>query len=1245
MAVETKGIDAAEKPKVVNSVPFYRLFSFTDPVDRVLMFLGSVAAVGHGLSMPLMTVILGEVVNTFGMTNNPGGVAHSVSRVALKFLYLAVGSGASACIQVACWMITGERQAARIRGLYLKTLLRQEIGFFDKETNTGQVIGGMSADTIVIQEAMGEKVGKFVQLVAMFLGGFTVALIKGWQLTLVLLSSFPAIVIAGAILGITIEKAASRAENAYAVASTIIQQTIGAIRTVGSFTGEKRAIAKYEESMLKASRAYVRGGLASGLGYGSMMCIVYCSFALALWFGGKMVLEKGYSGGDVVSVIFAIIMGSLSLGEASPCIAAFVSGQAAAFKLFEVIERKPRIDAYLKDGKTLDEIRGEIELKDIDFSYPARPHEKIFSGFSLCIPSGSTVALVGGSGSGKSTVISLIERFYDPDAGQVLIDGINLKEFQLKWIRQKISLVSQEPVLFATTIRENLLYGKDGATTDEIRAAAELANAAKFIDKLPEGLDTLVGEHGALLSGGQKQRIAIARAILKDPKILLLDEATSALDTESERKVQVALDSFLVDRTTVVVAHRLSTVKNADTIAVIDHGRIIEKGTHSELTQDPNGAYSQLIRLQATSDGSDEKEFSDSGEPRMLLDHRLSAVHSPFRPFPRSNISQKSANEGDDDISSLKSARESSNSSLWRVASLAGSEAPVLILGSVAAAGVGLILPILGYLLSSMIKTFYETPHDLRKHSRYLACLLVALGVLSLLLQPMRTYYFCVAAAKLVGRARKTCFEKVVHMEISWFDEVEHSSSAVCMMLSEDASAVQTAVADGLSLIIQNAASAIGGAVIALMLSWRIALIFLTLIPFLGASNYTEIKLMKGFTDHTKKLYAEASQVANEAVGSIRTVASFCAEAKVMELYTKKCEGPIKMGSRQGIITGIGLGLSMFLLYSVYGASFYSGALLVDHGKSTFPDVLHVFFVLTLSCMAIASTSSLIPDIAKARRAATSIFEMLDTKSKIDSSDESGGIIQNLKGDIVFRHVSFKYSLRPDVQIFGDLCLTVHSGKTVALVGESGCGKSTVISLLQRYYDPDTGRILIDGSDIQTLQLKWLRQQMGLVSQEPVLFNDTIYANIAYGKEGDVSEAEIISASESANAHNFISSLAQGYDTMVGDGGIQLSGGQKQRVAIARAIIKSPKILLLDEATSALDAESERAVQDALDKAMVDRTTVVVAHRLSTIKGVDLIAVLKNGGVAEMGSHESLLNRETSIYASLVRLQSGIESK
>ncbi|KAI7750748.1 hypothetical protein M8C21_013050 [Ambrosia artemisiifolia] len=966
---------------------------------------------------------------------------------------------------------------------------------------------------------------------------------------------------------------------------------------VASFTGEKKAVADYNKSLVVAYRSSVHEGLVAGIGLGSTTFILFCSYALAVWFGAKMILERGYTGGDVLAVIFSVLTGSMSLGQTSPCLSAFAAGQAAAFKMFDTINRKPEIDTYDKKGRVLSDIHGDIELKDVYFRYPARPDEEIFSGFSLCVSSGTTAALVGQSGSGKSTVISLIERFYDPQQGEILIDNINLKEFQLKWIREKIGLVSQEPVLFTSSIKDNILYGKDGASMDEIRVAAELANAAKFIDKLPQGLDTMVGEHGTQLSGGQKQRIAIARAILKDPRILLLDEATSALDAESERVVQEALDRIMDNRTTVIVAHRLSTVRNADMIAVIHKGKMVEKGSHSELVQDPEGAYSRLIKLQEVNSGSEHHNSEDQDksetekELTKISSRKICRQRSPssrdhsksgsFGLSPQFNDPPPESMEKDID----EPSKQLPKVPLRRLAYLNKPEMLVLIMGSIVSIINGAIYPTFSILLSSMIKTFYEPPNKMKSDSKFWALMFVVLGVVSFVAYPGRSYLFAVAGSKLIKRIRSLCFEKVVNMEVGWFDKPENTSGAIGARLSADAANVRGLIGDSLAQIVQDSSSAAAGLVIAFAACWQLAFIILALFPLMTVNTYVQMQYLKGFSN-AKCMYEEASQVANDAVGSIRTVASFCAEERVMELYRQKCECPKKTGIKQGLISGIG---------------------------------------------------SIAPDTTKAKSSAVSVFAILDRESEIDPSDVSGLTLETVKGEIEIRHVSFKYPTRPDVEIFRDLCLTIRSGKIVALVGESGSGKSTVIQLLQRFYNPDSGCITLDGTELHKFQLKWLRLQIGLVSQEPVLFNDTIRANIAYGKD-DATEVEILAASELANAHNFISGLHQGYNTIVGERGVQMSGGQKQRIAIARAIVKSPKILLLDEATSALDAESERVVQEALDRVMVNRSTVVVAHRLSTIKGADVIAVVNNGVIVEKGKHEELISINDGFYASLVAL-------
>ncbi|XP_047307497.1 ABC transporter B family member 9-like [Impatiens glandulifera] len=1251
------GSDKKEVSK--QKVSFYKLFSFADRLDLVLMIVGTIAAIGNGLIQPLMTLIFGQLINTFGATDS-SQILHQVSKVSLKFVYLAIGSGMASLLQVSCWMVTGERQAARIRALYLRTILRQDISFFDTEASTGEIIGRMSGDTILIQDAMGEKVGKFIQLASTFIGGFAVAFMRGWLLALVLLTCIPALVLAGGSMALLMSKMASRSQAAYAEAGNIVEQTVGAIRTVAAFTGEEIAIQNYESKLEIAYVAAARQGLASGMGIGTILLVIFSSYGFAVWYGAKLIIEKGYNGGEVINVIMAIMMGGMSLGQTSPSMSAFASGQSAAYKMFETIKREPLIDAYDTSGVMLEDIKGDIELKDVYFRYPARPDIQIFSGFSLNAASGTTTALVGQSGSGKSTVISLLERFYDPESGQVLVDGIDLKNFQVKWLRDQMGLVSQEPILFTTTIRENIAYAKENATEQEIRTAIELANAAKFIDKLPMGLHTMVGEHGTQLSGGQKQRIAIARAILKDPRILLLDEATSALDTESERIVQDALTKIMLNRTTVVVAHRLTTIRNADLIAVVQTGKLVEQGTHDQLIKDPNGAYSQLVRLQEGTKKEDEIiedvdniTMERSPSQRLSFKRSLSKGSSPVArhsfsvPFPLpSPVEVEQGEDEDEDDTDIKEVKEQRRRkvSVKRLAYLNKPELPILLVGTIAAGIHGIVFPIFGLLLSSAIKIFYEPTDQLRKDSKFWSLMYVMMGVVIFIALPIQNYFFGMAGGRLIQRIRSLTFQKVVHQEISWFDNPANSSGAVGARLSTDAANVKSLVGDALALIVQNIATVMAGIIIAFTANWILALIILAVLPLMGVQGYVQMKSLKGFSKDAKVMYEEASQVASDAVGSIRTVASFCAEKKVMDMYQKKCEGPMKNGVRTGLISGSGYGFGYFILFCTNAFCFYIGAVLVQHGKANFSEVFKVFFALTMAANGISQSSALAPDSNKARDSTASIFEILDANPKIDSSKDEGTTLTEVKGDIELDHVSFRYPLRPDIQIFKDICLTIPAGRTVALVGESGSGKSTVISLIERFYDPDSGRVLIDGVEIRKVKLSWLRQQLGLVSQEPILFNETIRENIAYSKKGELSEDEIISAAKAANAHNFIAGLPQGYETNVGERGVQLSGGQKQRIAIARAMLKDPKILLLDEATSALDAESERIVQDALDKVMVNRTTVVVAHRLSTIKGANLIAVVKNGVIEEKGTHETLMKITDGAYASLVKLHTSAAS-
>ncbi|KAM3397185.1 ABC transporter B family member 2 isoform X1 [Capsicum galapagoense] len=1222
------GDEERKKPKKVSLL---KLFSFADSYDYLLMFLGSIGACLHGASVPVFFIFFGKLINIAGLAYLfPALASHKVAKYSLDFVYLSVVILFASWIEVACWMHSGERQAAKIRMAYLKSMLNQDISLFDTEASTGEVISAITSDIIVVQDAISEKAGNFMHYISRFLAGFTIGFIRVWQISLVTLSIVPLIALAGGIYAFVTIGLIARVRKSYINAGEVAEEVIANIRTVQAFAGEEKAVKSYKGALLNTYQYGKKAGLAKGLGLGTLHCVLFLSWSLLVWFTSIVVHKNIANGGESFTTMLNVVIAGLSLGQAAPDITAFLRAKSAAYPIFEMIERDTISKISSKSGHQLREVDGHIQFKDVCFSYPSRPDVVIFDKFSLDIPSGKIVALVGGSGSGKSTVISLIERFYEPLSGHILLDGSDIRHLDLKWLRQQIGLVNQEPALFATTIRENILYGKSDASLEDIARAAKLSEAMTFINNLPDRLETQVGERGVQLSGGQKQRIAISRAIVKNPSILLLDEATSALDAESEKSVQDALDRVMVGRTTVIVAHRLSTIRNVDIISVVNNGKIVETGSHEELISKPNGAYASLVQLQQAA--SSHLQEPTMGQPlsirysRELSRTRTQSHGASFR-------SEKSVSGiGDAGVEDVKEP----NISLRRLYSMIRPEWHYGVIGTISAFIAGSQMPLFALGVSQALVSYYmdwdTTRHEVKKIS-----ILFCIGaVLSVIVYAIAHTCFGIIGARLTLRVREMMFSAMLRNEIGWFDEMNNSSSSLASRLESDATLLRTVVVDRSTILLQNVGLVFTSFVIAFMLNWRLTLIVMAMYPLIISGHISEKLFMAGFGGDLSKAYLRANMFAGEAVSNIRTVAAFCAEEKVTDLYARELVEPAKRSFSRGQIAGIFYGVSQFFIFSSYGLALWYGSVLMGKELTSFKAVMKSFMVLIVTALAMGETLAMAPDLIKGNQMVASVFEVLDRRTEILA--DTGEEVTQVEGTIEFKDVEFCYPARPDVHIFKDFNMRVHAGKSMAIVGQSGSGKSSVLALILRFYDPISGKVIIDGKDIRKLKLKSLRKHIGLVQQEPALFATSIYENILYGKEG-ASEAEVIDAAKLANAHNFISALPDGYSTQVGERGVQLSGGQKQRVAIARAVLKNPEILLLDEATSALDVESERIVQQALDRLMQNRTTVIVAHRLSTIRNADQISVLQDGKIMEQGTHSALVENNDGAYHKLINLQ------
>ncbi|CAF4842443.1 unnamed protein product [Rotaria sp. Silwood1] len=729
-------------------------------------------------------------------------------------------------------------------------------------------------------------------------------------------------------------------------------------------------------------------------------------------------------------IVSMFVQSSVFLSTITPFIQSFSEARGAASSVFRLINEGNDVninenDIWNENTESMYNITGDIEFDNVNFMYPSRKDVPVLHNLSLIARAGQTTALVGSSGCGKSTCISMFLRYYEPSSGRITIDGRPITDYNIKQLRQNIGVVSQEPILFGMSIYENIRFGKVNATRAEIEQAAREANAHHFIMQLPNKYETLVGERGMQLSGGEKQRIALARALVKQPTFLLLDEATSALDNVSEKIVQEALDRACKDRTTIVIAHRLTTIQNAHQIYVLDNGNVIEQGTHETLMAIEGGKYQAMVKRQQMERIDDDK---------------------------------------DDIMGIQKTTEEEEKSILERSASLSDSQTVDV---------------------NEAFK--YCSTSERRRQVLITSFLFLLLGVLLCIIRIFQYTAFAISGSKLTQRIRSKAFACLLRQEVAYFDRLENSSGAICVRLSSDASAVQE-------------------------------------------------------------------------------------------------------------MTGTRLG-------------------------------------------AICEVLSLARNIAASISAAETFFDLFDRKPAIDNTSTEGQVLVDFRGEIKFDQVKFIYPIRPTSIILNKFQLNIKPSQRVGLVGTSGCGKSTIIQLLERFYDVTSGRLFLDGVDIRQLNLQWVRSHIGLVSQEPILFDLTIAENIAYGLE-NVPMEDIINAATRANIHQFIEQLPQGYETRVGLKGSFLSGGEKQRIAIARVLIRRPKILLLDEATSAMDSYNEQLVQEALEQAQREdssRTSLIIAHRLSTIRSCDLICVLDMGHIVESGTHTELTKRRRAYYKMLVQ--------
>ena len=886
-------------------------------------------------------------------------------------------------------------------------------------------------------------------------------------------------------------------------------------------------------------------------------------------------------------------------------------GQSAAAGINALLDAEPLVPDQPPGQPAISRaLLPTIAFEDVWFAYPGG-RGAAHDGLSFTVAAGEKIGIVGPSGSGKSSVARLLLRLFDPQRGTVKIGGHDIKSLDPEALRRMIAVVHQDTYLFYGTVEENLRLGKPDATRDEIEVAARDANAHEFISLLPQGYDTMIGERGVLLSGGQRQRLAIARALLRDAPILILDEALSSVDAENEAVIQQGLDRLSAGRTTLILAHRLSSVIGADRILVLDKGHIVESGRHAELIR-RNGPYHRLMGAQAA-------EREDDGEI-------VEADPAARATGDRDNIEVEAATATDAMAETVASVGWGATlATLVQIIKPWRRRFAIVVTSGIARVAAFIGVGIFGALAVAAVRT--GAPFG------YLLILLGLAAPLAGLLHWLESWLAHDIAYRLLAEMRIDLFRKLDTLAPSYL--VRRRSGDLIALANQDIETIEYffahTVAPALVAVMVPAAVVLTLAFV----SWPIALALLpfvlyaglapvvtrTRIDYLGAQARDALGLLSAYV--TETIQGLSDLVAFQAVAGRRR--GFMELVRGYQQIRLELLRDLSSQTAQlEIVTGLG-GLAVAVVGARLAAEHHLMA-------TTLPLLILLALASFLPISEIAQVGRQLADtIASTRR----YFAVQREKPAVvdgplrPPAPVGGSAIR-------FERVGFKYpgARRPALS---DVELVVPAGATMALVGPSGAGKTTIANLLLRFWDPGVGRILIDGVDLREFQLDHLRARISLVSQDTYLFNDTLRANVALARP-DADEDAIHRALDQAALADFVASLPEGLGTMVGERGVQLSGGQRQRVAIARAFLKNAPTLILDEATSHLDAVSESQVRGALDELMRDRTTIVIAHRLSTVRNADLLAVLDSGRLIETGSHDELLARN-GLYARLIRRQ------